>query len=121
METIRLTVLTSGNKQVNRTFETFSPDTVREKRETYWTEICPGSVTGAKGTREVLFTAAEERRCDSDLRCSVFSQAGKLIAKDQVGKRWKTEVKGRHLRPYFDEKQGTKSWISREDKDLFKS
>ena len=30
-------------------------------------------------------------------------------------------VRGRHLRPNFDEKQGTKSWISREEKDFFKS
>ena len=34
--------------------------------------------------------------------------------------RWKTKVRGRHLRPNFDEKQGTKSWISREEKDFFK-
>ena len=30
-------------------------------------------------------------------------------------------MRGRHLRPNFDEKQGTKSWISREEKDLFRS
>ena len=30
-------------------------------------------------------------------------------------------MRGRHLRPNFDEKQGTKSWISRGEKDLFKS
>ena len=35
--------------------------------------------------------------------------------------RWKTKVRERHLRPNFDEKQGTKSWISRGEKDLFKS
>ena len=33
--------------------------------------------------------------------------------------RWKTKVRGRHLRPYFDEKQGTRE--PREDKDFFKS
>ena len=32
--------------------------------------------------------------------------------------RWKTKVRGRHLRPNFDEKQGTKFWISREEKDF---
>ena len=35
--------------------------------------------------------------------------------------RWKTKMRGIHLRPNFDEKQGTKSWISREEKDFFKS
>ena len=29
------------------------------------------------------------------------------------------EVRGRDLRPNFDEKQGTKSWISREEKVFF--
>ena len=29
------------------------------------------------------------------------------------------EVRGRDLKPNFDEKQGTKSWISREEKSFF--
>ena len=33
--------------------------------------------------------------------------------------RWKTKMRGIHLRPNFDEKQGTKSWIPREEKDFF--
>ena len=33
--------------------------------------------------------------------------------------RWKMEVRRRDLRPNFDEKQGTKSWISREEKVFF--
>ena len=32
--------------------------------------------------------------------------------------KWKTKVRGRHLRPNFDEKQGTKFRISRGEKDF---
>ena len=93
-EWLKLTVLTSGNKWVTRSFQTFNLEPRTSAKEIYVSEVIKQTSEPVNEPVPVTFGLTSENLFVSDMLCDIFNEEGDLIMKNnyQRGGEIKTEV-----------------------------